>query len=58
MSRKIPAARCARSPLHAAPIAMPTPAMRAANVVVSMPKKPRIATISAMFNSTDVAVPM
>ena len=53
-----PAARLASSPLHAAPMAMPTPAKRAAKLVVSMPKKPRRAMMSAMLRMTATAVPM
>lgn len=53
-----PAARLASRPLHAAPIAMPTPAMRAAKLVVSIPKNPRMATMSTTLSKTDVAVPM
>jgi len=58
MRRKTPAARLARRPLHAAPMAMPTPARRAAKLVVSMPKKPRMAMMRAMLRMTATAVPM
>jgi hypothetical protein len=39
---------------EATPIARPPAAIRAAKVVVSTPKKPRIAMISAMFRSTPI----
>jgi hypothetical protein len=41
-----------------APMAMPTPARRAAKLVVSMPKKPRRAMMRVMVRMTDSAVPI
>jgi hypothetical protein len=39
-------------------MAMPLPAKRAANDVVSTPKKPRIATTSTPSSRIDIAEPM
>ena len=50
--RKIPAAKLERSPAHAAPIAMPTAAIRAANEVVSMPSTPKTAMRTRIFIRT------
>lgn len=52
MTRNTPAAKLERRPAQAAPIAMPAAAMRAAKVVVSTPKYPRMATTRAMFSAT------
>ena len=48
-TRKAPAAKFASRPPHAMPIATPPAAISAAKVVVSTPKKPRMATTSAAF---------
>ena len=49
--RKAPAAKLASRPPQATPMATPPAARSAANVVVSTPKNPRRATISATFNT-------
>jgi len=51
-TRKAPAAKLASSPPHATPMATPPAAISAAKVVVSTPKNPRIATISATLRTT------
>jgi hypothetical protein len=53
-----PAARFERMLPHAVPIAIPIPASSAANVVVSTPKKPRIATMRTTSSRIESAEPM
>ena len=52
-TRNAPAAKLASKPLQARPMATPAAAMRAANVAVSTPRTPRIATKSTTLRSTD-----
>ena len=52
-TRDAPAAKFASRPPQATPIATPPAAINAANVVVSTPKNPRIATESATFRTTE-----
>ena len=52
-TRNAPAAKFASSPPQATPMATPPAARSAANVVVSTPKSPRIATIKMAFRMTD-----
>ena len=55
---KTPAAKFDSSPPHAAPIAMPSAAISAANDVVSTPKYPRMPMTSSTFSATLIVLPM
>jgi hypothetical protein len=54
-TRKTPAAKFASMPLQATPMATPPAAKRAAKLVVSTPKKPRMATTRMTVSTAEMA---